>query len=540
MKRLFQIGMLALFVTSVQAGIIKQNLNFSAQNQSMWGTGTGVLPTTARSQASWNSGSTFGGIVGQVSTVSIPAQYAPVPYWVPPSNCKTRVLEICIEYKNKGHWSTYQQKVPGTGVNYTTDTRSGAALQVSTSGHVGVQSDIGFDGGSVDSSLGFSTTLLTPDNLHPGEFFNINGGASLTSGSVSTQFPKLTGSISASFGIDLRATATGCVLAAGCSSSTSILANLDTGNMKLVDINTINLTDKTALFGLNGLAFDITQAKVNADLLITATGPAVSISLPGLSLTGAGVNLATLDLNYPDLRTNGSLKNGAIQASGTANNLVALTADLDGVALLNGLPTLTGVVANAGSWPASMSFRGDLLDLSVGPTLDVSQTFGLESNLMVDLAFSKSVYANVGNGNVRQINSWSGLYSDIPDLMLGDLGPVDVTPTFWLENWLSNTTTLDIDISGFADVMKGSLSLGGIPVLNGSLMSKALPFPITSTKVFDDRFMLSGYTPVAGKSFVLKAKGIPEPPSLALVILGILGIFAGRTGNARNMPCLVT
>ena len=526
---------LYLFMTLANAAILTENLNFSANGQNMWGTGDGLSPVLTESSTAWSASTTVGSITGSVSTVSIPASYVNVPYWVPPSGwgCRKRKWGVCVwyGYKNSGRWSSYSQQVPGTGVSYDVDSRTGTEARLSTSGYVGVKSNLGLNGGTVDAQFGYDATVLLPENVKPGEFFSLNGGASLSSGLIKTQFPKLTGSISANFGVDISASVTGCVAGAGCSSSNTTIADIDTGDMRLLDINTENLPDKMALFGLDEIAFDITRFPVNADLVVTPAGvPVVSISVPGLSISGAGVNLATVEVDYPDFRTEGALANEIVKASGTANDLLALTADLDSVALLNGAPTLLGAVVSGGSWPASFTLRGDLLDISAGPTLDVSQNFELESNLMVDLAFSRNVYADFGGGDVRQIDYWSGQFSEMPDFMLAGLDAVEVSPTYWLDSWLSNTTSMDIDVTGYVDSMKGSLSLAGLPVWDDVLLSSSLAFPVTSIEVFNDSFQVSGFDRVAGRSFVLQA--VPEPSILALFLLGMAGmLFARRSGK---------
>ncbi|MCP4398393.1 MAG: hypothetical protein GY801_13985 [bacterium] len=76
----------------------------------------------------------------------------------------------------------------------TIDTRTGAKVDLSTSGKVGIEAGFTLDSGSVDATADFSVKADLPDGLTvgAGTFFNINSSSTFDAGTVATQSPTAT------------------------------------------------------------------------------------------------------------------------------------------------------------------------------------------------------------------------------------------------------------------------------------------------------------------------------------------------------------
>ena len=537
-------------------------LNFSATGQSMWGAGEGVTPATQSYSTTWNASTTLGGIAGSANEIIIPAFAGTpdqeVPYWVPPV-----VHDHGYWHEHKSHafhdhdtgfgWHTYYDEyhpkiethdgytayttipgLPATDAVYG-DTRTGVEAVLSTSGSVGVTSSLGFNGGTVDAAVDFNTQFVVPESLQVGEFFNFSSISSIGDVSLDTQFPKLTGHVSASLSTSISATTTSCIFGAGCEYDGGSLLNIAPTDLDILKINTDELpSDTMSVFGLDDLAFDVTRGRIYTDLVIVP-GYAILpvITLPFLQPPqAAGLNLGDVTLDYPDFQTSGNLDGDKIVASGIVDDIVRINADLDAAATLNGALPLQGAVVYFGA----LTFRGDLLDIDIGPTIDLSQNFELTPTLMIDLAFDHPVMTESG----EEITFWHGKASDMPNFALHDEHAVEVTPTYWLSAILFNHTSLDFDLTFSLDVLKGSVTFWGIELTEFTLEDLDFPAFMGSADVYKDTFDFGGFQRITGDSFTMAANAqsyiskiapdrassntVPEPASSLLFLTGLLGL----------------
>jgi len=528
-------------------------LSFSTSAQDMWGSGGAALPARKEYSTGWSNSTTIGGIVGsedEVIVEGIPATPAVTEkVWVPEwwedhgysqKHYKWGVIPYWDWHsrweKHGGYYKTVTivPAFPGTPA-LTADTRTGLEVELSSSGRVGLVSDLGFNGGSVDATVAFDASLNLPDRVGVGEFFSLAPDSRLVDGSIQARFPKLTGSVNAQLEARIDASSTKCMIGFGCSSEDVSLLDIGPTDIPLLEINTDNLPDKMSVFGLDDLAFDVTRGNVYLDMAVGVDRPpAPVLTLPGMTPTlGAGITLGQLTLDYPDLAVDGGeVRDGKLTASGRSEEVLRISADLDGLATLSGSGPLMGGVTYAGP----LTFRGDLADVDLGPGMAIAQDFSLDPTLMVELAFDHPVTLEDGS----ETEFWRGVLDNLPLFALNDEHAVTVTPTFRVDALFSNDTRLDFDLSLSLDILKGSISALGIDLADFVLEEMDFPVQLGGVSVFDDSFSLGGFSSLVGTPFRLAANtmpsllprtgavGVPEPGSVLLLAIGLAGLALGR------------
>ncbi|MEM7251311.1 MAG: PEP-CTERM sorting domain-containing protein [Pseudomonadota bacterium] len=521
-------------------------LQFSTTGQSMWGTGESTSPVSNAHTASWSASTTVGGIAGSAReqvTPEIPSvQLTPrIPAVYGPRYYQPRVYNIFTDrHSGCGCWkrdlisgeipATYSPHIPATYA----DTRTGTEVEFSTSGQIGVRSSLGFTDGTVDVSLDFAPSLSLPEVVTQREFFSFTSTNGLVDGEFESIFPTLTGTLDLVFNARIDAEATGCLVGAGCDTSRSTLLDWDI-DAELLEVHTEDLPpDTVSLFGIDQVPFDLSAATVFADL--SPTG--VVISLPGIPQPPIAVNLGHVTLDYPTIGIRDSeLDNAVLSASETAENVIELFADVDTLGTALGATVPGGVVLNAGLW----SFRGDLIDIDFGPTLDISQSFSVSPELMLRLEFSEALYVETSDGGEELISYWSGALDDLPRFALASDSEVTITPTWWLDVELTNQTAFSLEATGALDVLKGRLALSLLAKELCLLCDDLIEIPLTEFDAFNEQFALGGFAPITTESFLLRpgetpnpstnrraVAQVPVPSSLALVAIALLGLIFSR------------
>jgi hypothetical protein len=253
-------------------------------------------------------------------------------------------------------------------------------------------------------------------------------------------------------------------------------------------------------------------------------------------------------LNWPSINTStniiseSGLGSTSLSASGEAD-VAALTIDLDAlITTALGLPPLGGNFAYPdpeANENYSLTLGYNLLDVQAGPVLSLNQDFQLDATLWTTMDFSSPVLVD-GQESMSLTSEWSNL----PQLALLDTQAVEVTPEFFLETSLTNTTSLGLygifEVKGpeFNASFEGwGLDIDLAEFSTGYLYqvsTETLEFPPLFSRTFD----LGGFNTIQGQSFILQANGgtypggepIPEPASLLLLGtgLGALGLVAYR------------
>ncbi|MEM7543347.1 MAG: hypothetical protein AAF384_17445 [Pseudomonadota bacterium] len=562
-------------------------LNFKAENQSMWGSGPGLVPSSVNYSFSWNESTRFGGIAGSANEVITPSYTQSV--WNPfKSGCNLVTGSGCYD------------SVTIDAV--TADTRTGFEATLRTTGGFGLKTNLGANGGTVDAEVSYDTTISAPDNLAVGQFFSLNGGTSVEKAKLVTTAPTIQGQLEASMAFNVTGSSKTCVAFAGCSETNSNGPGINTGDLDILKLNTIDLPpDSASVFGLDNLAFDATKTTVWADLDGVS---GLILSFPGSGLfvppPVAAINLMQTDIDLPGRASaNGSSSDGgAISSDVTFENVIKMDLDLDAAAAFAGVGLPGGAATSLGP----VTFRGDLLDLDLGPTIDFNQQFNFTPNLMVDLEFDAPIAMRTSPGGELvcqdprltlingqcgsyqtttlvpgqrvcvplvgcteippitrtefvavepailteptfvEVTSFTGRWDLLPEFALLDENSVKITPTFWLDAQLANETTLGYDLNFSLDLLKGRISALGLTAVDTCFLCQDFEVAdLGSFDTFDDSFAFGGFDRITTDPFRIGTNNalaymlVPEPRPLALfAVAGVLLMASLRRQFSGN------
>ncbi|MFU8897196.1 MAG: PEP-CTERM sorting domain-containing protein [Gammaproteobacteria bacterium] len=562
-----------LWIPSAYAGIIYDagTLEFSSHAQSMWGSGDAFRKEESVFLGSqWsNKTATIGGITGSSNQQIIPgidAQY--ITIWEP----KIWVPKPTWSNPLAGYWTgcgcNRQLQVTPNIPAVTADTRTGAEVNVHTSGKVGIEFGYAIDSGSVDTMARFGATAVLPDLVNAGEFFSIGTSDIFSEGAITTQSPKAEAYISAIMQLSGSVDAKVCGTFLSCAESSPFalpsieldqrILSIDPGSLKVLD-GFLPSGDPLA-------EIPIFNQSLTLEGGVSATPPAVGFKLTN-SFGGTIVNtlpspsitadLAEISLNAPDISTTG-LGGGEKVTSGGRDDLLSAQLDIDGAAtIFAGLPPL-GLnfdLIDAGIFKLGASL--DLIDVDAGPVLGITQDFEFTPTLMVNIEFSTPI-AIATMASLQ--TSWTGKWSDLPQFSLTQ--DTTFTPTFWLDSLLKNTMGLDLGLVGTLDVLKlgATASVAGVDLLHFNPLSLNDLFGISNSlfetdkigfDVYSGKFGLGGFNMIPGPSFTMKIGGapeigpgngstqVPEPGTSWLMLAGLAGMLIrstrtqGRTESHR-------
>ncbi len=481
-------------------------LTFQTSGQSMWGEGNAlILDESVFLGAVWSENATFGsGFTGGEITTSIP-----VPHVHLPSGWECHGF-LCSEGHFHDPGGIHIHNIDGP----TIDTTTGIEGNISTEGRAGLNFNVRLDSGSVDAQVEFAAEAIIPEagTYGLGDLINLNPTSMLQDGQFSTNLAEASARMEAVLGVRASLSGTAC-LVGGC-----VEPNVNIGFAdQVLELASFNENGDGAISILGG----------SPELFNFGDPINIPSAVPGGSLGDITVEL-------PDIDTVSSRVGDRLVAAGE-DDFIGVKADLDGLLLAPaGLPGL-GVTVDAGIF----SLSGDLVDVNFGPVLKVVQNFEFEPTLWVELAFDKAVQLADSTIATSIVSPWASLPSFG---LLSDL--TRVTPTFFLNGLFTNQTSLGIDGEFDLSVLQASLSaaisgiswdLGGIgPLFSVVERSNLFNLP----PLFSSSYALGGFNRLVGESFVLGLSdavvGVPEPGTLTLLALGLLGLAALRTRRAAG------
>ncbi|MFZ8200525.1 hypothetical protein [Alteromonas portus] len=531
-----------------QSGIVKTSdkLNFETTGHSLWGNGNSFVGTPVSASVSWNETARLGIIAGSEKQ-NIPAihdsftqvigQRCNIADW---ANDVCEALGGVLENITK----TVRRLRERTGGVF--DTRTGTALDLDISGGLSIESTLGINGGALDSEVGYDVDVSIDSRAETNTYVSLDLDAQTSDISYVTSFPGLTGELFSRFELEAGATAIGCIAFSGCTSSTSNLIDINDTKIPYLAINQPENDGQISLFGFDQatfdlptpivnldapiifssttsnyeIPFDVPDLPVNADLILNPSGvPLPSLSIPGLAVPGVGVNVGTLTLRQPPNFITHQGTGDSLAGGVTVQDALELTADVDTLASFGtGAPITGGFVANVGP----VSLRGDVYDISLGPTLDIVQRFNLQPELLVDLEFSSDV--DISGQTTRR---WSGSIADIPEFKPLKDGVLTIYPTYSVKALFSNETRFDFDFSTFLELFKLSAKVGPVELLPTSnpVFSMNLPVDLGSASLYNDSFLLSGFNSNRGSQLQIT---VPEPRIVFILLIGSVLIALKR------------
>lgn len=497
---------------------VSQPLNFSTKGQSMWGAGNAFQKSDSIFVGpSWNDGFTWGGIIGKEHD------------WC--------VLVEC-------------------------DTRTGVELSVHSSGDLGLKFGYSIDSGSVDATADFKPTATAPEQVAANSFFNIGTQSALSGGTIDTQSPEVSAYMNAVMQLSGSISGEGCIIFAGCSSSTSSLPNIDLDQTILsIDPNAINV-----LPGIRPDGKPLAQLPLAGGSLTLSDG----LGAPGFEISddhgttlfttvpeGVPTNdLGELGFNVPNVATHGDWSgSGSTIASSGSDGLLSASLDVDGL-LTAAIEAATGVPVPFGAdWELDGvgSLHVDLADIDIGPYLDFTQGFEFDPELYVDLAFDHPVNV-MGQG---WLSSWVGPWDALPAFALSQT--TTFTPTFFLDAAFTNNTGMLLGLEGTWEILKLSGSLGPLTIpdtsLNQLLGWGDTMFDVQTQpwNIYNNSFQLGGFSRILANSFTISVGqgpvigppggggdvSVPEPGDLWMLLFGLcvlagcrrFGLRAGKDGG---------
>ena len=381
------------------------------------------------------------------------------------------------------------------------DTRTGAALNGSIDGRVGLEMGIQIDSGSVDATVSYQASLDIPDTtgLVLGSTINFNPSSQLAgTNNLNTSFANLELSVDAVMELSGNVTAEACLVPSGCVTGST----------------PFDIAERAPILSFN--------ADGEGGIEILGVAPsALNIPIPdGFPVELDVAGLADVTLHLPQPNASGGLDptTGTLKARGQ-DDLLDMILDVDNiVATAAGVPGLFG-----GDLPSLEigalevgTFGFDIINLGMGPTIDLVQDFELDPTLWVNLAFDTDV--EIGGELVTEFTSMWDLLPEITFLS----SQTTVTPTFFLDVDLLSRTLLDFDLDFIIDLLQitydfpllepviGDASNGTLGI--GNVLSQGIDL-FESPDLYSLLFDLQGFDLQIGDSFVIALGGESTLPA---------------------------
>ena len=422
------------------------------------------------------------------------------------------------------------------------DTRTGVAVEGTSDGRVGLELGIEVGSGSVDATVSYAATLDIPDTalLDKANAINFNPNSVLAGTNVlTTDFADLSLTADAILEVSGSVTGEACVIAAGCTTGGS----------------SFNIDEKVSILSFNeGGEGDI---KLLGQSPSSFGFPNEADGFPFEIAAGSGVagELASATLYLPQPDTSGGLDTttNTLKSSGQ-DDLVDLSVDIDAVA---SLAVTAGATTQAFGFELPIGNVGsvgyDIIDVKIGPSIDLKQDFELDPTLFVKLVFDKAVMI-AGELVTELISAWDLL----PDIFFLD-DVTTVTPTFFVDAELRNETVLDFDFDFVIDLLQVNFDLLGFDRQFGigNILDESIDL-FQSPDLFDSLFSLQGFDLQIGESFTIDfltgseapqnfaarsalnpieaftEASVPEPGMLTLFLLGLCGLLVMQQRNRRD------
>lgn len=353
-------------------------------------------------------------------------------------------------------------------------------LRATTSGTIGLQSNLSLDGGQVNALIPVNLLLTLPDTtIKAGETFTIT-----TDFSLAPNATFFTSSPQSTYGLDS-------------------IFQLATG----LDINPGGLLD---------LGFDTGRQTSNL----------VTINTQNSAIDTSG-SLGSFNARFPQLNTVATNRTRNSLFSSAEDTFLTGSVDLDLLATrLFGLPPLEGGASIGLGIVGNLGARYNLLDAQANAALSLQQNFSLTGNLPALLRLENGTEIPFQIGEDITLTMPSGVGESL-----------DINAAIDFDALFSNRTSLGFDLG--LDVRAGEFGLE-IPVIPdvsiGPLFQRDINLVDSSLVLYDQSFRLSGFNR-QNLRFQVPTATVPEPSTiLGKLIFGVLGTISAlkrRTSSDR-------
>lgn len=427
------------------------------------------------------------------------------------------------------------------------DTRTGVAVNATSDGRVGLELGIAVDSGSVDATVSYAAALEIPDTAELDKANPISLKAnSLLAGAntLDTTFSGMELSLDAIMELSGSVGAEACVIPTGCAAGATPFA-ID----ERAPILSVNQDGEGGVLLLGQTPSDLGISNPNAD------GFPFALNFAELS------DFITGTLHLPQPNASGGLDSSGEKLTATGeDDLLDLLLNVDNIiAAAAGVPGLFGSEFDIALGSLDLGTAGfDIINVQMGPSIDLKQEFELDPTLFVNLNFDHAVQIG-GEPVTTLVSAWDML----PDItFLSDV--TTVTPTFFVQADLMNRTLLDFDLEFLIDLLQvsfdfGLLGKGSFGI--GNVLAQGVDL-FESPDLFNSLFALGGFNLQVGESFVINflddgssAPGIafvqsavneivaqanpssvPESDTAMLLLLGLAGLYALRRSPRHHAP----
>ncbi|WP_158967960.1 hypothetical protein [Paraglaciecola sp. L3A3] len=416
---------------------------------------------------------------------------------------------------------------------------NGLRVDGATSGRIGLETGWEIDSGTVNASLPFEFTFQLPDlnELQDKQAFSMGVTSStlLSDAFLQTISPTIQTYVDFIVEANASVTAKGCYdvwVSTDCGSKSKNLFDIDE-SFELLSLNRDKDGEVRVLDGFSTL-FAVGKSVASVVEVTEEKDPddpegkkknKVSIDLkPKVSVGGSP--LVEVDVRLPDIVEKEYLggaglnvgtdgKKDVLVTSGS-DNFLDISLDVDQLGTSLGILPPLGVTADVDFGIGSVSAAVDLIDLTLTPSLALTQDFSLSiDNIGISYAFDDSVLAGVSGGPLSNVTSLDNLnLNQQIDITWTDDESLGITPIYNIDVSLTNNTGLRIDTTFDIDLLKGSISgeVFGIDMGTSKFGPLAkIPFDLGSIELpplFDSSFALAGFDGTAGNKLLFSTDNL--------------------------------